>query len=659
MTTGLGGYMGNVLYIDLTHRTTKKYPWSDQDRQLYLGGKIMAAKIIFDNIKTKIDAFSPNNLLVITTGPLTGTGAPSSSRFNISTISPLTGFLASSNCGGSFGIHLKKAGYDGLIITGRSEEPVWIEIKEDTVLFHDAHNLWGKDTEETQKILGGRTGKMVIGPAGENMVRYAAIISDERAAGRAGVGAVMGSKMLKAIVATGAKVVPVYDEAKKKEVYTKWRQAIRTHPLTGEQLPKLGTAGLISIMNARNMLATRNYKFGQFKNYDAISGETLAEKHLIKNRGCITCPIQCGRVVEVDGKQVKGPELETLGILGANIENSDLNLILRWNYLLDLLGMDTISTGSTIAFAMELEEKGLWKNGLKFGDCQDLDKVLEKIARREGIGNLLAEGSKRLSEKFGGKEFAIHSKGLELAAYEPRGAVGQGLGYATANRGGCHLNGGYLVILEGLGLNMDPHAIKAKAELNVLFQNLMEAVSACGSCLFTTYTLLPAFIIKKPNDLLSRIFNKSLVHMGGVVNLINKLPGKMLPFNPSALIYIDALRAVTGIKMTFGTFKDIGDRGYNLERLFNIRVQGLSKGDDSLPKRLTNTSQEEDNPKTKVPLSIMKKKYYKARGWDEEGIPKYGTLARLGLDGVGKNDCGPILWLDKTKAKKRKNDIDC
>ena len=180
-----------------------------------------------------------------------------------------------------------------------------IEIKEDTVLFHDAHNLWGKDTEETQKILGGRTGKMVIGPAGENMVRYAAIISDERAAGRAGVGAVMGSKMLKAIVATGAKVVPVYDEAKKKEVYTKWRQAIRTHPLTGEQLPKLGTAGLISIMNARNMLATRNYKFGQFKNYDAISGETLAEKHLIKNRGCITCPIQCGRVVEVDGKQVK------------------------------------------------------------------------------------------------------------------------------------------------------------------------------------------------------------------------------------------------------------------------------------------------------------------------------------------------------------------
>jgi len=241
--------------------------------------------------------------------------------------------------------------------------------------------------------------------------------------------------------------------------------------------------------------------------FEAVSGETLREKHLVRNRGCITCPIQCGRVVEVDGKEVKGPELETLGLLGPNLENSNLELILEWNYLLDELGMDTISAGSTVGFAMELNEKGLWDNGLGFGAVEGLSDVFRQIAYREGIGDLLADGTRRLSEKFGGKEFAIHSKGLELSAYEPRYSVGMGLGYATSNRGGCHLNGGYLVLLEGLALNIDPLTTNSKAALTILFQNIMEAVSAGGNCLFTCYLAMPSFMLQDANSWLTRWIN--------------------------------------------------------------------------------------------------------------------------------------------------------
>lgn len=630
MESRYGGYMGKVLMVDLTTRHTKEYPWSDRDREQYLGGKIMAAKILYDNIMDSIDALSPENLLVITTGPLSGTGAPSSSRFNISTISPLTGFIASSNCGGNFGMALKKAGYDALIIAGRSESKVWIEIEDDKVSFHDAENLWGRKTSETQQLLGGKTGKIVIGPAGENLVRFAAIVSEERVAGRAGAGAVMGSKNLKAVTASGTRMVEARDREKLKGINKRWVASLRKHPLTGVQLPRLGTAGLLSSMNVRKMLATRNYKFGQFKDFEKISGEYLAEKHLIRNKGCVTCPIQCARVVEVDGKEVKGPEVETLGLLGSNIENSSIELILKWNYELDELGMDTITTGSTIGFAMELNEKGLWDNGLVFGHTDNLSQVFEDIAYRRGIGDVLAEGSKRVSERYGGKEYAIHSKGLELAAYEPRGAVGQGLGYAVSNRGGCHLNGGYLVVLEGLGLNMDPYTSKSKAALTMLFQDLMEAVSAGGSCLFTTYSMLPAALINKPNSLLTRLVNKLLEHSGLAVGLANKFPEAVLPLNLPMIPHTYALEAATGMKMSLGKLKRIGERGYNLERLMNIRL-GLTQGDDSLPDRLILELQNPNDSRTRVPLEEMKGKYYRSRGWDTAGIPKKEKLSGLGL----------------------------
>lgn len=628
MDCKFGGYMGRVLKINLNDRKAEDYPWTDRDREMYLGGKIMAAKILYDNMGAEVKPFSAENYLVISTGPLTGSGAPMSSRFNISTISPLTGLIASSNCGGSFGLALKKAGYDALIITGKAQKPIWIELNEDQVIFNDADALWGKTTDETQEALGKDGGKIVIGPAGENLVKYAGVFSDERAAGRAGVGAVMGFKNLKAIVAKGNKRVEAKHPEEAKKAFKKWIKLLKSNPLTGEQLPKLGTAGLVSSMNAHNILATRNYKHGRFNDFEKVSGEYLAENYLIKNRGCMTCPIQCGRVVKVQGKEVKGPELETIGLLGPNIENNNIELILEWNLLLDRLGMDTISAGSTIAFAMELNEKGLWSNGLEFGKVGNLSRIFEDIAYRRGIGDLLAEGTKVLAEKFGGTDFAINSKGLELAAYEPRSAVGQGLGYAVANRGGCHLNAGYLVLFEGLGLNIDPYTTKSKAALTVLSQNLMEGVSAGGNCLFSLYAMIPGSLVRKPYSMITRIVNKSVPYMGGILNIINRSGENALPIHLPMIPHTKALEAVTGMKMNFSRLKGIGERGYNLERMFNLR-RGLTKKDDALPKRLTDELKDSQNPRSKVPLEVLRDDYYKARGWDNQGIPKIKSLRRI------------------------------
>jgi aldehyde:ferredoxin oxidoreductase len=630
MGTQLGGYMGKVLKVDLSSREVSEYPWTDDDRAMYLGGKIMAARIIYDNVPPGTDAFAPENYLVVSTGPLSGTGAPSSSRFNVSAVSPLTGLLASSNCGGSFGLYLKKAGYDAVVITGKSQGPVRLEITEDGVKFHDAAELWGKTTSETQAALGEDCEKLAIGPAGEHLVRYAAVFSGDRTAGRGGMGAVMGAKNLKAVTAQGGKDVPVYDREKMKRIYRGWVKLLKSHPLTGEALPKYGTGFLLRLMQEHRMLATRNFKYGQFKDFDLISGQTLTEKYLVKNIGCATCPIRCSRLVEVNGKLVKGPELETLGLLGANLENSDLQTIFRWNYLLDELGMDTMTTGGTIAFAMELNERGLWNTGLQFGKTEGLEDVFKDIAYRRGIGDLLAEGTRRLSQKFGGKEFAIHSKGLELAAYEPRGAVGHGLGYATANRGGCHLNAGYMALMEGLGLGMDPYTTRSKAALTIMNQNLMEAVSGSGCCLFPLFSFYPGWLVSHPKHMITKAVNAILPYSGGVVNFMNKYPGKMQPIHMPALPHTHALSAVTGMKVTVGVLKEMGERGFNVERLFNLRM-GMTGADDALPGRLTDELQVENDPRTRVPLAEMKKEYYKIRGWSAEGVPGYERKRQLGI----------------------------
>ena len=632
MASKYAGYMGKVMMVDLTTETVTEYPWTDEQRELYLGGKIMAARILCDHLTGRETAFSEENWVVISTGPLTGTGAPSSARFNISALSPQTGILASSNCGGSFGFHLKKAGFDALILKGKCQDRKWLEINEDQFIFHEAGDLWGTKTGECQEQLAQLTGKkkfgkLCIGPAGENLVKYAGIVSEERAAGRTGLGAVLGWKNLKAITVSGSKNVPIHDKEKTTEWCKKWFTYLQGHPLTGSQLPKLGTAGLVSSMQMCGLLSTKNYSAGQFEDFEMVSGERLAEEFNITNKGCLTCPIRCARTVTVQGKAVKGPELETLGLLGGNICNNDLQKILDWNYELDELGMDTISAANTIAWAMEANEQGLWDNGLAFGKVDNLSQVFEDIAYRRGIGDELAEGSKRLSEKYGGKDFAMHSKGLELAAYEPRKAVCQGLGYAVSNRGGCHLNGGYLVILEGLGLHVDTQTPHAKADFTMMFQNLMETISASGQCLFTSYAFFPAFLLTKPNGAITRTVNAVATHIGGVLRCINKCP-RIAAFHLPVFHHTKMIKLATGMYMDFGKYIQIGERGYSLERLVNTRF-GITAANDKLPKRLTDVPQDPKNPKTKVPLETMKKTYYAARGWDKNGIPTEATLRRL------------------------------
>ncbi|MDY5675784.1 MAG: aldehyde ferredoxin oxidoreductase C-terminal domain-containing protein, partial [Eubacteriales bacterium] len=571
--------------------------------------------------------------------PLTGTGAPSSSRFNISSLSPQTGFISSSNCGGTFGYHLKRAGIDALIITGRRGEHTWIEIDNGSVTFHNADDLWGTRVTECQRLLAEKMsskrgcdinfGKLCIGPAGENLVRYSAVISDERAAGRTGMGAVLGWKNVKAIAVCGNHDTPVHDPSATKKWCQKWFRYLRNHPLTGNQLPRMGTAGLVSSMQMRGLLATKNYTEGRFEHFHKVNGETLAEEYNIVNKGCLSCPIKCARTVTVEGEDVKGPELETLGLLGGGILNKDLYHILKWNKELDDLGLDTISASNTLAYAMEANERGLWNNGLKFGDIEGISKIWDDIAYRRGIGNELAEGSKRLSEKYGGKEFAMQSKGLELAAYEPRRAVGQGLGYAVSNRGGCHLNGGYLVILEGLGLNIDAQTPHAKADFTMMFQDLMEMISATGQCLFTSYAFFPGFLITRPNGAIATAANKLLPHLGWAIRLMNKFP-RVLAFHLPVFHHTKMMQKAVGMPMTFGKYLQTGERGFNLERAVNVRF-GVSAAKDSLPKRLTDVPQDPNDPRTRVPLEQMKKIYYQARGWDKNGIPTCRTLKKLKL----------------------------
>lgn len=615
MATAYGGYMGKVLKIDLTTQEVSEYPFSDEERKLFIGGKTMAAKILGDHLTGKEKAFSKENMLVITTGPLTGSGAPSSSRFNISTLSPQTGYLTSSNCGGNFGYYLKKAGLDGLILTGKCEKHTWIEIQNEKVVFHEADDLWGMKTSETQETLNeklrmknGRirkNGKICIGPAGENQVLYSCITSNERVAGRGGCGAVMGWKNLKAICVSGTKEVKIVEKEKMIRHTQKWFKYLRNHPLTGNQLPKMGTAGLVSNMQMKKLLSTKNYQYGQYDEFEKVSGEELAEKYNIVNKGCLSCPMKCARTVEINGKQVKGPELETLVLLGGGILNNDLESVLRWNYELDELGIDTISCANTLSYAMEANEKGLWDNGLHFAEKEQISEVFEMIAYGKGIGKELALGSKRLSEKYGGKEFAIHSKGMELAAYEPRNAVGMGLGYAVSNRGGCHLNGGYLVILEGLGLSVNQTTYHGKADLTMMFQNLMEMISASGQCLFTSYAFFPSPLMKHPNSWYTKAVNKVFPYLGAVIRLINKFP-EIACFHLPVFHHTKAFEYVTGMKMTFGKYIRCGERGYNLEREVNRRF-GVSAKQDTLPKRLTETLQDPKNPNSRVPLEKLKK----------------------------------------------------
>ncbi len=619
--------------IDLTTREITDYPISEELFSNYIGGKILGGKLLTDLLPKGTDPLSPEAVLIVNTGPVNGTGAPSSSRFNLSFKNVLTGGVASSNCGGQFGVMLKAAGLDGLIIVGRADDLSYIEILDGEIAIKDATPYRGMDAEQVQEQFPKHWGKLVIGQAGEHLVRYACGVSGERVAGRCGAGAVMGSKNIKALVAYGTKKPAVAQQEKFDAYVKKWVQYLKNHPMTGNSLPSYGTAGLVSAANASGALPTRNFKKGRYEKAQDISGETLADNLLTRNHGCTSCPIRCARKVMVEGKEVKGPEFETVGLFGSNIENNDLAFINTMNYYADIWGMDTISLAGTIAFAMELQEKGLADFGLTFGNIENVKDVMWKIANREGMGDELANGTKWLSQKYGGKDFAIHAKGLELASYEPRHSVGMGLGYATANRGGCHLNGGYLALFESVGvISVDRQSPKGKAELTVMFQNMMEAVSACGFCLFTCQAVVPAFLFQLgPTHPITKFVNWVLLAVRAVLRPIWWLMPGLLPFNTMYLMPQSAvLGMVTGMKMTTGKLMQIGERGYNTERLFSLR-EGLSGADDTLPDRLTNELQEPDQPDSKVPLDKMLPMYYKVRGWDEQGVPTDRKKRQLGI----------------------------
>lgn len=636
------GWMGRVLRIDLTTREVNDYPWTAEDRRTWLGGKTMAARILADMLpagdgskQPAVDPFGPENVVVIATGPLTGTGAPSSARFDISTLSPLTGLVASSNSGGSFGTYLKRAGYDALVLAGAAARPVWLEVGEAGVAFHDAAEVWGMRTSEAQQAMAGaieaRSGTLAIGPAGENRVRYASVLSGERAAGRAGTGAVLGAKNVKGIAAWGERKVAVAHPEKYREHLKKWTASLKAHPIAGGSLPALGTAGFLAPMQELGIVATRNFKKGRYEHADALDGRALADSWLVRNAGCLSCPIRCARVVELGGREVKGPELETLVLLGANIENPELGRIIEWNVLLDELGLDTMSTGVTLSYAMEAAEKGLWDNGLAFGQTEGLAALFEDIAYRRGLGDELAEGSKRLAARYGGEGFAMNVKGLELAAYEPRGAVGQGLGYAVSNRGGCHLNAGYAVALEGLALRMDGRSPRSKAALTAFFQDLMEVVSSSGVCLFTTLGVLPGPLVEHPERGLGAFVARVFSYAGGVMRLLRVLPRGLLQIPMPLVPHIRALELVTGERYRFGGFWSLGERGYNLERVLGLRFGNGGALGDTLPRRLLEEPQDPADPTSVVPLAALKADYYRQRGWTAEGVPEPKLLERLGV----------------------------
>ena len=634
MTSPHGGWMGRVLAVDLATREVADYPWGDEDRALWVGGKAMAARILSDLLPAGTDALGAGNVIIISTGPLTGTGAPSTARFNVSALAPLTGLVASSNCGGPFGTYLKRAGYDALVLTGTASSPVWLEIAEAGVTFHDADGVWGMRTTGASAALAGaiaaRSGTLVIGPGGEHLVPYACVMSGERAAGRAGLGAVLGAKNVKGLAAWGDKKVPLAEPEQFRAHAKKWTAAIHAHPIAGGSLPALGTAGFLKPMQELGIVATRNFRAGRFDGASSLDGEALAAGRLVGTAGCLSCPIKCGRVVELDGRRIKGPELETLVLLGANLENPDLDRIIEWNALLDELGLDTMSTGVTISYAMEAAEQGLWANGLAFGHTDGLAALIEDIAYRRGLGAELAEGSRALARRYGGEGFAMNVKGLELAAYEPRRAVGQGLGYAVSNRGGCHLNAGYAVALEGLALRMDGRSARSKAALTAFFQDLMEVVSSAGSCLFTTLGVLPGALVEHPDRGAGKLVARAFSYAGGVMWLLRVLPRWMLAIPMPLVPHIRALELATGVRYGLGGFWSVGERAYTLERMLGVRF-GMTGADDTLPARLTGEPVDPGDAASVVPLERLKRDYYRQRGWDEHGTPTRALLVRLGL----------------------------
>jgi aldehyde:ferredoxin oxidoreductase len=598
------GFNGVILRIDLEKKEFKTEGINEEWARLFIGGRGYGERIIFDEVDPKIDPLSKENKVVIATGPIVGTTAPASGRTMVITKGALNNAIACSNGGGYFGIELKMAGYDMLILEGKAKEPVYLWIYNDDVEIRSAKDIWGRTTIETDAIFREHTHTeaktMAIGPAGEKLSKISCAIFDgHRASGRTGVGAVLGSKNVKGIAVRGTKGVEVADVEGFKEAVKRAYGKLHDHPVASEGLPTYGTAVLVNILNSVGSLPTRNAQEAYFPTADNISGETMVKKTLIKKKGCGGCPIDCGRVTEIregkyKGDHGEGPEYETAWSLGAMCGVDDINAVTKAHYLCDEYGLDGISAGVTIACAMELYEKGYIPKkdvpfSIPFGDGDAVVELVKLMGTREGFGDLLAEGSYRLAEHYGHPELSMSVKKQEIPAYDPRGVKGIGLEYATSNRGACHVRG-YTIAPEVLGtpIQVDRLAYEGKADLLKLFQDLTAAVDASGACLFTT-------------------------------------------FGMDAANYAELVATATGIPFDEKGLLLAGERIWNLERLFNLKA-GFTKEDDTLPKRLLEEPIPSGPSKGEVnELHRMLPEYYKVRGWDPEGRPTEEKLKELSL----------------------------
>lgn len=597
----MAGYCGKFLRINLSTGQIKK---EDLDLELamkFVGGRGLGSYFLAEEVDPKTESLSPLNKIIIATGPLTGSQAPTGGRYMVVTKSPLTGTIASSNSGGYWGTELKRAGYDMIILEGKSESPCYIYINDDTVEIKDATKYWGKLVSETTDLLTDEIGDararvLTIGPAGERQSLLASIMNEKyRAAGRSGVGAVMGSKGLKAIVVRGTGKLSPAKTDECKTVLANARKKIKECEVTGTGLPTYGTSVLVNLINQSGIYPTNNFQESYFETADKTSGETLADKYLVKNMACFGCPIACGRYSKVDDVEGEGPEYETVWAYGASCGIDDLPAIIKANKLCNEYGLDTISAGATIACAMELFEKGLIKSdeidgpALKFGSSEAIVEWTRKMGMGEGFGKKLADGSFRLAKEYGAEELSMSVKKLELPAYDPRGVQGHGLQYATSNRGGCHVRG-YMISPEIIGLpeKLDPLSLEGKAVWVKIFQDLTAVIDSLGLCLFTSFAL-------------------------------------------GAEDYKDMFNAIVGHNWTTESLLEAGERIWNFERMFNLKA-GISPSEDKLPRRLLSEPIPSGPCKGHVHhLGQLLPEYYGERGWDERGLPTESKLAELGI----------------------------
>jgi aldehyde:ferredoxin oxidoreductase len=611
-----GGH-GKLLRVNLTEHTISQEHIPENLFDKFLTGAGLATHYLYHEVPKGAEPLGPDNELILMTGALTGTTAPSTGRFNWVFKSPLTGLWAQSNSAGFWGVDFKKTGFDGIIFQGISAKPVYLIITEDKTELIDASHLWGKGVFETtaliKKELGEKFNVDCIGIAGENLVRYASIMNDlHRAAGRCGGGAVMGSKKLKAVAVFGKKPVKLANPGSFAEVAKKQFELLDQH-MFKVALETFGTNVVIDLVNVRGGFPTRNWQTSAFPEIEEINSQALSDKVLEKSLGCFACPLKCGRGSEIrrgkyKGARGEGPEYESVGTLGGGCQVTDLEAITKAHYLCNDYGMDTISTGATIAFAMECYEKGILTNKdaegleLKFGDADVVIESIHKIAKREGIGNLLAEGTRRMAQKLdkGAEKFAMHVKGLELPAYDSRAVQITGLAYAVANRGGDHVTA-YIqgpTFLDIPFLCIPDSQIKdplvadpSEVHILVALENVMTALDTLGAC-------------------------------------------KFMGFCVSSEEWVELVEHCLGHKFTYDDLVKIGERAYNLARVFNVR-EGVTRADDTLPPRLLEEPLTEGPAAGKVNenLPAMLDKYYELRGWDKvTGKPTPEKLRELGLE---------------------------